>query len=362
MKFLYNFGMSQDDAETERKALDLQERRRLVCIASAGDTALNLLAVSSVSIDAVDLSSAQLSLVKLKMAAALLLEPGEAARFLGFLPGPAAERAKLFQRLSGSLDGPEKGFWERSPLAWEKGPVHAARYERYLSRFSGIALRVLGRKKLLRLFECPDVEAQRRHFDERLASKRLKGIFRIAFHPKIYKKRGMDSGGLVHSRERNIAEFFFGRFRNFCTSTPARKNGFLQMTFFNRVLFDEALPEYLQESGNRRLRAGAERLAFHHESLSDLIRRMPTGHYDAFALSNVGDWMSKEDFAALMELIGARAAGRSRALLRFIHFAHPVPGSVAGIIAPDPKLGEELEAVDRYPFYGLIPMSVSGRS
>jgi S-adenosylmethionine:diacylglycerol 3-amino-3-carboxypropyl transferase len=257
------------------------------------------------------------------------------------------------------LEGPEKTFWDRHPAAWEKGPVHAARFEKYLSRFSWVGLQILGRKKLMRLFDFNDVEEQKQYFDRQLDSRRLKRIFKIAFHPKIYKKRGMDAQALVHSRERDIAEFFFSRFRSFCTATPARKNYFLQLAFFNRLLFMEALPEYLQENGNQRLRKSVDLLSFYHESLSERIRRKPRGYYDAFALSNIGDWMSKEDFAALLELIGTQAAGQSRALLRYIHFAHPIPVKLAGVFKLDRRLGDELEAVDRYPFYSLLPMRIS---
>ena len=78
----------------------------------------------------------------------------------------------------------------------------------------------------------------------------------------------MDEHGLTHSGERNIASFFFGRFRDFCTSTIARENHLLQFTFFNRVLFGNALPDYLKEDGNKYLRQRMDQLTFFHEPLN----------------------------------------------------------------------------------------------
>jgi len=42
MKYLYNFGITQDDVQTERKALDIKDGDHLICIASAGEVPLNL--------------------------------------------------------------------------------------------------------------------------------------------------------------------------------------------------------------------------------------------------------------------------------------------------------------------------------
>ena len=359
-KFLYNFGMSQDDARTERKALELEPGDRLICLASAGEVPLNLLATSDVQIDAVDISLPQIRLARLKLAAALHLEPREAVRFIGYRKSSAEERMRFFQQLSRHLETSDKTFWEQNPVVFEKGPVHAARFERYISRLSWIGLAILNRRKITRLFEFDDVAAQRQYFDRNIHYRKLKWIFSVAFHPKIYKNRGMDTAALRHSNESDMASFFFNRFRNFCTATLARENYFFQFTFFNRILFDEALPDYLKEEGNRLLRKRANRLAFYNESITSRIKKSPEGRYNKFALSNVGDWLSQEEYIDLLQTIGQRAAKPGRALLRYIHFAYAIPGDLADTLRIDQSLGAQLEVSDRYPFYSLVPMRILG--
>jgi len=359
MKFLYNFGMSQDDAETERRALLLQSRDRLLCIASAGEVPLNLLALSDVYIDTVDISLPQLFLTKLKLAAALYLEPQEAARFIGYKGGSEAERMRFYQHLSHHLDSSEQLFWKQHLEIFKKGTIHGARFERYLSRFNWLGLQILNKKKVMRLFEFDDVAQQQRYFDQNLNTRRLKLIFKATFHPKIYRNRGMDRSALIHSGKRDIAMFFFNKFRDFCTATPARKNYFLQIMLFNRILFDEALPEFLSHSGNQQLRKRREQMTFFHESIAAQIQKKPVGYYNKFALSNVGDWMTSKAYADLLQLIGEKAKKPARALLRYIHFAHPVPEKLRDLITADLALGGELEKIDRFPFYNLIPMSIA---
>ena len=93
---LYNFGISQDDVLAENKALDFKSCDNLLCVASAGEVPLNILAKYDINIDAVDIAVNQLHLCYLKLAAIRQLEPGEAASFLGFTDITASKRMLLF--------------------------------------------------------------------------------------------------------------------------------------------------------------------------------------------------------------------------------------------------------------------------
>jgi S-adenosylmethionine:diacylglycerol 3-amino-3-carboxypropyl transferase len=119
------------------------------------------------------------------------------------------------------------------------------------------------------------------------------------------------------------------------------------------------LPEYLTETGNQLLRKRYEQLAFYHEAISDRVLNSTVGHYNKFALSDIGDWITREEYGHLLHIIGKQSAEKGRMLLRYIHYAHPVPESLRGIIQSDLQTGYELESIDRYPFYSLIPMYIN---
>jgi S-adenosylmethionine:diacylglycerol 3-amino-3-carboxypropyl transferase len=358
MKFLYNFGISQDDPETERKALGLKKGDRLLCIASAGEVPLDLLSTTRAKVHAVDISTPQLYLSKLKLAAALHLDPPDAIRFIGYKPATAAFRYRMFDQIKARLESSERAFWKANPIAFESGPVHCGRFEQYISNFNKIALLILNRSKMKSLIELDDIKQQKQYFDNCINTGRLKIIFRLAFHPRIYKKRGMDEQGLTHRGERNIAEFFFNRFRDFCTSTPARENHLLQLTFFNRVIFDDALPAYLREEGITQLRDGVKRLVFYHGDIMNHIRNSNRGQYNKFALSNLGDWLTRQDMNHLFKMILEKTGEDGRILLRYIHYAHPIPDEFKEKLPEEDELGRELESIDRYPFYSLRPIRI----
>ncbi len=358
MKPLYNYGISQEDARTERRALDIREGDRLLCVASAGEVPLNLLAMEPVAIEAVDISRTQLFLCRLKMAACRVLELQEAAALLGFMDASAEKRRRLFDRAAAYLGDDDRGFWAANMTAVERGPVHAGRFERYLERFSPAALAVLGKRKLRRLFEQDTVAAQREYFDRFLSTTVLKVLFKIAFHPHLYRKRGIAEEGLRHGGKRDIAEFFYGRFRDFCTATPARGNPYLQFCFFGSILFPEALPEYLSEEGMRRVRENPAAIAWRLESYQEALDKSPPGRFNKFHLSNIGDWMGLEEYAGLLAQVSAKAAPSSRAISRFIHLDHPLPEALKERIVRRDKRGEELAGSDRFPFYNLVVMEL----
>ena len=359
MEPIYNFGISQVDALTEYRSLEIQKGDRDLCVASAGEVPLNLLAMEDVNIDAVDISLAQLHLSRLKFHAVRSLEPLEAASLIGWFTAPPEKRLKLFSKVSELMDEQEKQFWEQNIDAIRMGPVHVARYEKYIHRFSWIGLLVIGKKQLLQLFELDTIAEQQEFFDRHLSTNLLKKIFKLAFHPKIYKNRGIPVEALQHRGERNIADFFYSRFRDFCSATSARKNHYLQFAFFNHLLFPEALPAYLTEEGVVRIRNNHRELTFSNVSYNQALEKTPKGVYNKLALSNVCDWMDKNEFSELLNLIITKAQSPSRILSRYIHHNYPIEADHSKYLKVNNEQNKRLEHMDRYPFYSLVPIKFS---
>jgi S-adenosylmethionine:diacylglycerol 3-amino-3-carboxypropyl transferase len=359
-EFIYDFGLAQDDAKSELSALNLKENDRVLCIASAGEIPLEMLVNSheSVTIDAVDIAASQIYLSKLKLKAALHFERIQAAQFLGYMPADETDRALWFRQITPELTEPELKFWRNHLSILKFGPVNLGKYETYIRRFSSLGRLLLGgRKKLFGLFEAKSIEEQESYFDEVLRAGLLKNLFSIMFHPKIYKQRGISEQGLIHWQDQRLGYKFYNQFRDFCTNTPVRKNWMLQFVLFNRVLYEESLPDYLQSKGRARLREESERLHFGDESVTESMNKRDAGYYNKFALSNVSDWLSVEDFTQLLQVIAQKSGPDARGLIRYIHSARVSDPELPEVLGFDREAGEKLLAEDRFPFYKLIPFS-----
>lgn len=357
MDFLYNYGISQEDALTECQALNLTGGDSLLCIASAGEIPLNLAAMCDAKIVASDISAGQISLCRLKQTAALRLDAVTAASFLGYMRMEESKREQIFrEELSQFLPDVDRNFWIKNPDAVIKGPVNSGRFEKYMQKVTVIGRLIAGKKNLYSLFDCDSIEQQKEVFDKKINGLVVNGLFRVAFHPRIYKNRGIDPAGLTHSGARNIGEFFFQRFRNFCSNTLSRKNYLLQYTFFNEVLFPEALPEYLQPACYEKFATNSINIEYTESSVEKILHDGESGKFNKIHLSNIGDWMSEESMADIFGLIRDRTTPGARAVMRYIHLNHKIPGTVPELEA-DYSLGNDLVLKDRYPFYSVVPIS-----
>lgn len=211
----------------------------------------------------------------------------------------------------------------------------------------------------MRLFECDNIREQKDYFDTKLRTALLKNLFWLMFHPWLYKKRGVSEQGLIHMGPANIGLKFYTQFRDFCTGTPVRGNWILQFVLFNKVIYEEALPSYLTAKGRVRLQDEQHRLQFIKASYTEILKQSDKGKYNKFALSNVSDWLSTKEFMDLMELIARKAGSDSRGLIRYIHSSGIDPSRLTKNVLLDEKWGKHLLNEDRFPFYNLIPFTVT---
>jgi S-adenosylmethionine-diacylglycerol 3-amino-3-carboxypropyl transferase len=361
MSFLYNFGLSQEDERTEAAALELSSLDRVLSIASAGDMPLSLLALGANRVDAVDVDPAQLHLTRLKLAATRSLDRADAVAFLGFLPAPATQRLVWLHHLLPALPEPSRRFWLRNKDSVQSGAIWAGRYEQYVARIVRVALPVLGRKGFDALFECTSIAQQqvvfRSHFDRR----RMRLLFDVAFHPKIFSSRGMDPRSLQHrSAQLPLGQQYFQHFRALCTATPAWQNHLLQLTLLGRVLNIDVVPAYLSEAGVRVIRERADHLQLVQSDLVSYLEKLEPGGFDKAHLSNLPDWLDQDAFDHVMHLLAHKAAPGARFVWRYIHVSRPIPVSLRQRIVVDPERGQALRETDRFPFYAVVCGSVAG--
>ena len=356
MDFLYNYGISQEDALTESKALNLTSGDSLLCIASAGEIPLNIAATTDVKIIAADVSSDQIRLCRIKRTAALNSDLLKAASFLGYMEMQESKRERIFKDdIMPFLSESDRKYWNENLKAVKGGVINNGRFEKFIMKVAGYGRMVVGKKNLYSLFECNSLEEQKEIFDKKITGLLVNGIFRVAFHPWIYKNRGIDPLGLTHRGARNIGEFFFHRFRNFCCNTLSRKNYFLQYTFFNSILFPEALPEFLQQHLHSRFAINANNIEYQETSIQKALEAAEPGEFNKIHISNIGDWMSEEVMTGLFRLVRDKTLPGARIVMRYIHLNHKIPDFVPELVA-DYNLGDDLVLKDRYPFYQVVPI------
>lgn len=360
MRHLYDFGISQEDPLTEFHMLEIRKIDHVLCVASASEVPLSLLCLQpGAKITAVDISFGQLALYRLKLQAAIALPYPLNGRFLGYAPLESHTRHQIyFERIHPSLTKKDQDFWLQHLKAIEKGVINSGRFEEYIKGLRKILFIIIGKKNLLQLLACSETSEQQSIFDKQIAGRKaVKYLFRIAFHPAIYKNRGLSSQGLIHAHA-NTGDLFFNKFRNFCTATPAKRNYFLQYFLLGECTSAEAFPEYLQEQSRRILIANRHNLIFRQATLQDELAAHPAGTFNKIHLSNIGDWMSKQEFYFFVDLLRKTCTDKIKLCYRFLqknHFEHSCLGNEWFDITP-----VNIEMTDRFPFYNVLSIQGHG--
>ncbi len=357
----YVFGLSQEDERTEAAALSIGPGDDVLCIASAGEMPLSLVALGAGTVTAVDIDAAQLHLTALKLAAARALERDDLLRFLGYLPASAASRREALGAVASFLDAERRSFWLSRAQLVGRGVIWQGRYERYVRLLVTLASPALGRHRIEGLFETRSLEEQARYFDREIGRPVVHAIFRVAFHPRVFGRSGMDPRSLRYrAREEPLGEQYFRQFRAFCTRHPTRENHHLQLTLLGRLLDGSATPACFSKAGVAALRARFGALRLVQADVRAQLESEPAGTYRKVHLSNLADWLSATEFDGLLRVLAARVARPGRVVWRYLHVVRGIPPELQSALHIDEVLGRRLAEEDRFPFYGIVPISVDG--
>jgi S-adenosylmethionine-diacylglycerol 3-amino-3-carboxypropyl transferase len=353
MQPLYDFGISQEDPLTELQILQIGESDHVLSVASGGEVPLTISSlVPGVKITAVDISNNELVLCRLKWTAAVHLPFPLNGKFLGFARLHAQDRRRIYlNEIEKHLNKEDSDFWSNNLKAIENGVVNCGRFEKYIKWMRRIASLLIGKKNIRALIECDNVEEQAFIFDNKITPRRtIRYFFRLAFHPAIYKNRGLNSTALIHAKK-NTGEVFFQKFRSFCTATPSKQNYFLQY-FLTGDCQPGCFPEYLHENNRKALAENKEQLFFKHTSIEKELEISCKGSFTKIHLSNIGDWMKEEEFGNVAQTLSHRSNSQTLACYRFLqknHFEHSEQSSLHLEIHH-----YDCEFTDRFPFYSFL--------
>ncbi len=360
--FLFDFGLSQEDPLTEQFVLDVKPGDKILSLASAGDVPLSLLSMNrNIDIKAVDISDSQIKLCRLKLVSAMTLVCPLNGQFLGYMRCDENIREQLYKDvIRPVLKAEDASFWDKNIHFIRKGIINAGRFERYIRKLKAVASLFIGRDNIRNLIEASDTEKQIYIFENKIATRKsIQLLFRIAFHPAIYRKRGLQDQALIHANK-STGERFYGKFRDFCIANPATENYFLQYFLTGTCMTPAALPHYLRPENRDHLSANSSRIAFQNISIQQALSENPDGYFTGIHLSNLGDWSDQHQFADLLKLIRTRCNSGTRLCYRYLQKNH-----FLSLGKEDFTIGIEdsgiAERKDRFPFYGILQVTLGSR-
>jgi S-adenosylmethionine-diacylglycerol 3-amino-3-carboxypropyl transferase len=323
---------------------------RVAMVASGGCTAAALALLPLGHLHLVDPNPAQIALTHLKLALLKDFEPGERLSLLGHRPCPASKRRSILNRVLEQL-GLDPYVLGPPELVFGVGPDGAGRYEMLFGKLR----EALSSEKhsLAELLTLTDTgEQTRRVAPGTPLGRALDGAFRrVMALPNLLRLFGR---GAVANRALPFHRHFAIRTRRVLASLPAAGNPYLAQLFLGRF------------SGSARYRwlkaPRPDRLpltTFETGGMLEALQGSPPRSFDLVHLSNILDWLSPRQAAALLRAAFQALDRGGRVVVRQLNSMLDIPG-----LAPEfgwrNSLAEELHARDRSFFYRAL--HIGGRA
>jgi S-adenosylmethionine-diacylglycerol 3-amino-3-carboxypropyl transferase len=345
---IIRYAQCWEDADLVVGALVQRPGQTFVSIASAGDNSLALLASAPERVFALDLSPAQLACLALRVAAYRVLGHGELLELIG--SRPSARRRELYARCRPLLGREAVGFWDAHRAEIESGIGGAGKFERYFALFRDRVLPLVhSRREVMRLLE-PGDKAGREQFYERVWNNlRWRILFRVFFSRFVMGRLGRDESFFRYV-EGSVADRILARTRYALVELDPGQNPYLHWILTGT--HGDALPFALRAENFDAIRANIDRISWHTAPLEAFVDDLGEASVDGFNLSDIFEYMSEENTAALLGRL-ARAA-RPGARLAYWNMLAPRrrPESLAVLLASRRDLSVPLFKADKAFFYG----------
>lgn len=338
------YAQNWEDPRLELAALAIRPEDDVIAIGGAGCTALSLLAQGPRRLHAVDLSLAQIHLLRLKLAAVMQLPAGHASGFLGGLP--ASDRIATFKSLSEELPAQTARFWNGRIEQVRDGVLAHGRIERYFAILRWLLRWVHSQRRIEALFEQPTLESQRRYYNDRWNTPGWRRLFLLA-HKRILD-RALDPSFYRYVEARNLPRELHERAARCMTELPIGDNYFLSWILRGRYPDNAtARPPYLLPEAVDAVTRSASRLETHHADIRDFLRSRPDSSCDKFYLSNVAEWLREDELAPFFADVVRVARDGAVVCYRALMVDRSLPAALADRLREDTARSAALAASDR---------------
>lgn len=335
-----------EDADVLTAGLGDQAGNTLVSICSAGDNALAMLTLDPAKLVVVDLSSAQIACLRLRIGAFRALDHGEFLELMGARPSP--NRTALLDRATQGLDPETRAFWAAlSDEVAAHGAGGVGKFERYFRIFRTRLLPWVHSRRTIDDTFVSRPRPQRQAFlDDRFNNLRWRLLVRLFFSRAVMGRMGRDKAFFDHV-EGSPAAHVARRIRHAAVDLDPAENPYLHWIL--KGTHGAALPMTWRPQHYQTIRDRLDRIEIRPGSLEAFVS---TGERaDGFNLSDIFEYMPPQVFAQVYGSILNAANPGARLVYWNMMAPRRVPPDHAARVTRLQALEDRLKAQDKAFFY-----------
>lgn len=348
------YGQCWEDADVMLAALDIKAHHTCLSIASAGDNTLAMLSKAPRKVIAIDLSSAQLACLELRVAAYKELTYDEMLVLLGVRDMPSNEaRLALFERCQKHLSQEAAMFWAANQTAIAEGIAKSGKFERYFKLFRETILPLVHDKDTIHELLAPEQSHWKRQqfFDDKWNTLAWRMIFRVFFSRAVMGLLGRDPTFFNYVRT-SVSTFLLKSTRYALTSLSPAENPYLQWILLGT--YESALPYSLRPENFEAIKANLDKLEWRKQSIEDFLDQCKPGQIDCFNLSDIFEYMSTAAYHSLLEKLASRGANGGRLVYWNMLADRRRPLEMASTLKPLSDLADRLLLQNKAFFYSRL--------
>ena len=310
-----NYSMANEDSWLERAIVAQTSRKRILSVCGSGSRSLCLLQDGVETLDIIDLSQIQLLWGKLRLKTLQELDFPHFQRFWGYRTCKNQERGRDYcSLLNEELTPLEKIFDDHN---WSP-PLYYGKWEKTFFSLSQIVQKVLGQKRIQRIFLASTLEEQVAIYQQFSFRARWKLILlllgnRALFNALLYK------GDFV---KKNISQthyhYYLEAFDRIFKNEFVRKNFFAQLSFYGRIQYPEGSfletdPEIWQSMKRHFSKSS---IRFYQNDILTHCREN-TAKYDFVSLSDIPSYFTAEQGKDFLQIIRSSLAPGAIVVVRY---------------------------------------------
>jgi len=343
------FAQVREDPLLEIDALAPAPDSTIVVVSSGGCTALSLVACGAGRVISVDSNATQNHLVELKAQAVRSLEPGALLGFLGATSAPKAWRIADYGALRASLSANAAKYWDSHRGMISKGVLNSGVSEGFI-RVVVHAMRMLVHpaSRIDRLLSCETLAEQRELYEKEWNTRRWKALFQILLSRRAFN-RTYDPAFFQNVENGDFAGHFHRLMEHALCEIPVASNYFLHHMLRGtyRTAIVGGVPPYLDRASHSATRERLENLELVDGGYAEYLATCDDESVDAFALSNICEWLDEEQTQYLFSQIVRVARPGARLCFRNFVGHTEMPQAFRSTIREDVEAGRAAIQRDR---------------
>jgi S-adenosylmethionine-diacylglycerol 3-amino-3-carboxypropyl transferase len=340
-----NYSASNEDSESERKALNINADDVVLCITGSGARSLDLLVDLPKKIISIDLNKSQNLLLELKIAAYKVLDYDTFLVFLGLKS--TQNKLDIYQKILPVLSDEAKSYWNQHQKLIVNGVLYCGTWERFLKAMKKMAFT---RKSLVaKLMNAQTLTEQQNIWQNEWDNWVWRSYLKLISNRFLWVKIIREPGAKIIEPDFDVYQYMKQRMNFLAMNFLMKENHYANLIFNGNYSENCILPHHLRPENFDLIKQNIHKIAIVTDDLGNYLQTQEN-QISAFSLSDFSSYAPKDAYENIWQRIIWAAKPNAKFCER-LFLVKRKPESLFSEIRRNIALENELNKTDEAAIY-----------